>query len=261
MSENPQVSSENPDAEPAKGYRGALYYARYGVSILSLLVILIFDGGEFVKQFNMKTVANASMFSVPTEITTRFKMCNYKFLFFCELKPDVETCLNPKMTEDQRDLCIANVTSPPLGAPAEETPWWAQNSYLKVILYSAVMLPRLPSAINYMLEYRWGLGHMEFSMGVVFTLAYITLIVVALRNKSTVKFWYFVLAVVYGPYLILGIFWILQHALLDAAAAVGACAAAVVYILGVPGCLLICMRHETEALAKAVGVVAKGARV
>jgi hypothetical protein len=133
--------------------------------------------------------------------------------------------------------------------------------YLTTIIYAAEMLPRLPDAIHHMLKLRWGLGHLEFSMGVVFTLAYITLIVLALRSKSNLKFLYFVLGIVYGPYLILGIFWILQHALLGAASGVSATAAFLISLLGVPGCLLTCIGHESESLVKAVGVVGKGARV
>ena len=87
MSENPAVPGGNRDAKPAQVHHGGSHYFKIGLTIVTLVIALVFDLGEFVKQMNMKTVANPSMFSIPSEITTRFKACNYNYLFFCELKP------------------------------------------------------------------------------------------------------------------------------------------------------------------------------
>jgi hypothetical protein len=260
MSENPQVSSGNRDAKPAQVHRGGLHYLKIGLTILVLVIALVFDLGELLKQINMKTLANPTMFSIPTEITTRFKACNYNFLFFCELKPAAKPCVDVRLSESEEAVCISVATAPENDGPPR-LPSWISIPYLTTIIYAAELLPRLPDAIWHMLKLRWGMGHLEFSMGVVFTLAYITLIVVVLRSKSTIKFLLFVLAIVYGPYVILGIFWLLQHALLGAASGVSASAAFLIWLLGVPGCLLTCIGHESESIAKAVSVVGKGARV
>jgi hypothetical protein len=260
MSENPQVPSGNGDAKAAHVHHGGFHYLRIGVTILVLVIAFIFDIGELLKQVNMKAVANPSMFSIPSEITTRFKACNYNYLFFCELKPAAAPCVDVRLSESEEAVCISVAVSQANDGPPR-LPSWISIPYLTTAIYAAVMLPRLPDAIHHMLKYRWGLGHLEFSMGVVFTLAYITLIVVVLRSKSTLKFLYFVLVIVYGPYLILGVFWLLQHALLGAASGVSASAAFLISLIGVPGCLLTCIGHESESIVKAVSVVGKGARV
>jgi hypothetical protein len=260
MSENPQAHSGNRDVKPTQVHHGGFHYLKIGLTIVVLVIAFVFDIGELLKQVNMKTVANPSMFSIPSEITTRFKACNYNYLFFCELKPAAAPCVNVRLSESEEAVCISVATAPENDGPPR-LPSWISIPYLTTIIYAAELLPRLPDAIHHMLKLRWGLGHLEFSMGVVFTLAYITLIVLALRSKSNLKFLYFVLGIVYGPYLILGVFWLLQHALLGAAAGVSASAAFLISLLGVPGCLLTCIGHESESIVKAVSVVGKGARV
>jgi hypothetical protein len=260
MSESPQVTSENRDAKPAQVRHGGLHYLKIGVTIVVLVIAFVFDVGELLKQVNLKTVANPTMFSIPSEITTRFKACNYNYLFFCELKPAAAPCVNVRFSESEEEVCISVATAPENDGPPR-LPSWMSIPYLTTIIYAAEMLPRLPDAIHHMLKLRWGMGHLEFSMGVVFTLAYITLVVLVLRSKSKIKFLVFVLAIVYGPYLILGIFWLLQHALLGAASGISAGAAFLISLLGVPGCLLTCIGHEGESIMKTVSVVGKGARV
>lgn len=247
--QNPEENRSPAEESPLKrGFHCLHIVLAFAVAA----IVLIFDTGEFLKAVNVKAVGNQSMFSIPSEIFSRFDSCDYRALFVCDVKPVDAKCYreNPRDPEE-RGVCIAVVNSfQPAVAPSF-TDRLASIPYLNIVLYSVVMLPRLPDALFQMLKDRWRMGHLEFSLGVVFVAAYITLMIVALREKSSMKLWAFIGAVVYGPYLILGVFWLLQHALLGAAAWATDAAAGLVSAFTLAGCLLISVGHSTESFVKA----------
>jgi hypothetical protein len=128
---------------------------------------------------------------------------------------------------------------------------------LNVILAAAGMVPRLPDATLHMLGKRLRRGHLEFSLGMLFILGYITVMVVALRQQGPV-IWYFALAVVAGPWLVIGIFWILKHLLAGASYEAEKIATFFITAIGLPGCLMVCIHHDLESLGKILGGLRKG---
>jgi hypothetical protein len=162
MSENPQSSSGNHDAEQPSVRRSGFRYLWSVLTVAVFVIAFIFDIGELLKQADMKTVENTSMFAIADEITTRFTACDYNYLFFCQLKPGVEKCESEKSDQEEA-VCVSMVTSPPPGAPPVPTPLWKRISYVKVALYSFVMLPHLPDALLHMLKLRLARGNIEFN--------------------------------------------------------------------------------------------------
>jgi hypothetical protein len=259
MSEDPRVpvdtsSRTGPTPKPQ-------HYLHIVLTAVAVCIVFIFDTGELVKSFKGAEAKTSGMFSIPSQIFDEFKSCNYEYLFVCELKPGVAKCRSEAAGYDEQEVCISMATSPAFGAPAPATRWWESIPMLNVIAYAGVMLPRLPDALIQMLKERWSEGRLEFSLGVVFVLAYFALMVVALRSKSSANFWFFVLAVVYGPYLVIGVFWVLQQAFAGAAAGASALAAWLISAVGLPTCLLICVGHDAESVAKAFKVFGKRAAI
>jgi hypothetical protein len=249
MSEKPQDQNGRSKAAADSSGRKTLRFLLGALLVVMTVIAIVTEIGELASMLKPGAIANQSMFSIPSEITLRFTSCNYNFLFFCEQKPGVENCEQKIRDEAEQEVCIATVTSPSFNAAAVPTPKWQTIPYVNVVLYSFVMLPRLPDSIIHMLKKRWGHGPMEFWLGVFFVLAYIALVVVVLKGKSPMKFWYFVLAIVFGPYLVIGVFWILQHALLGASAGAQAVTAFILGIFGPPLCTAACLGHDLDMVA------------
>lgn len=228
------------------------------VTLGVLFVVLFYNLGELLKTPQVTEAAtNQSMFSIPAEISDRYNSCDYKYLFFCEPKStDAPGCEN--LTGIARSTCILTENGQ-AGSGADHPSRWASVPFVNVIVAAAEILPRLPDAVIYMLRERWGRGSLEFSLGLVFVLAYVTLLVVALRQESPLNFWLFALAVVFGPYLMLGVFWLLQQALAGAAAETSKVAAILVSLIGLPGCLAVCIGHDFKSAVKVVGEIRRGA--
>src|SRR5579863_9931484 len=96
-------------------HHGVFYYLLQVVSLLAWIIGSILVGAQLAKGVNTETVANPSMFSIPSEITIRFVECNYQYIFHCDLKPGVAKCLRENSDENEQGVCIMNAISPPLG--------------------------------------------------------------------------------------------------------------------------------------------------
>jgi hypothetical protein len=259
MSQEPQDPHANNQTvkEPAEKKGSSSLSVHHIVTLAVLFIVIVYNIGELLKRPEVEEAAtNQSMFSIPTEISDRYDACDYKYLFICEPKStDVPGCENA--TGLARSLCIMEDNR-----QTEPTPdrWskWESLPYVGVLIAAAEILPRLPDAVIHMLGERWDRGTLEFSLGLVFVLGYITLMVVALRQESPANVWFFALAVVFGQYLMLGVFWLLQKALAGAAAETSKIAAIMVSAIGLPGCLALCIGHDFKSAAKVVGEIRRG---
>jgi hypothetical protein len=262
MDKGAQDPTENRGLAEESPHKRGFHCFHIVLAFVVAAIVLLFDTGEFLKAVNVNAVANPSMFSIPGEIFSRFDSCDYPYLFVCDMKPVDSECYrtNPRDPEE-RGVCVAVVNSFQPDVALSFANRVASIPYLNMALYSVVMLPRLPDALLQMLQDRWAEGHLEFSLGVVFVAAYFTLLIVVLRGESSMKFLYFLAAVVYGPYLILGIFWLLQHALLGAAARVSTAASLLVTTFTLPACLLISLGHSAESFARASEIAVKAAKL
>ena len=226
------------------------------MAIAALIFVMLFDMGELIKGVPIETIKDASMFAMPTELLERFDACDYKYLFFCDKKPNTRNCESGRIEGPAHELNGEIPAAP----PAES--WWSKwlngnagFSFLpwaKGMLMAAATLPRLPDAFVYILQCRWRRGHLEFALGVLFVFAYITLMVVTLRRRTLANLIFFSLVVVLGPYLVGAVFWLLQHALVGAASEVTATVGFLTTTLGLPACLVICMKHDAGTLTKLV---------
>jgi hypothetical protein len=260
MTQEPQDPHGNDEAVRAPVKKRGFFplSIQHIVTLVVLFIVLFYNLGELLKTPGVADVAtNQSMFSIPTEISDRYDSCDYKYLFFCEPKStDVPGCDNA--TGLARSVCILTDNRQTGSAP-DHSSRWVTLPYVGVLFAAAEILPRLPDAVIHMLRERWDRGSLEFSLGLVFVLGYVTLMVVALRQEIPANLWWFALMVVFGQYLMLGVFWLLQKALAGAAAETSKIAAILVSVLGLPGCLAICIKHDAESVAKAVGEIRRGA--
>jgi hypothetical protein len=259
MSQEPQDPHGNNQTvkEPTEKKGLASLSVHHIVTLVVLFIVIVYNLGELLKTQGVAEVAaNQSMFSIPTEISDRYNSCDYKNLFFCEPKStDVPGCEN--LVGVDRATCI--LTDNGLaGTSADQPSRWASVPYVNVVLAAVEILPHLPDAVIHMLRERWDRGSLEFSLGLVFVFAYITLMVVALRQESPLNLWLFALAVVFGPYLMLGVFWLFQKALAGAAAKTTKVASMMVSTIGLPGCLAVCIRHDFKSAVKVVGEIRRG---
>ncbi|HEY2891391.1 MAG TPA: hypothetical protein VGJ31_12220 [Dongiaceae bacterium] len=230
------------------------------LSFAAVLVVIIYNLGELVRDLNIEqAIEKPSMFSVPKEITDRYSSCDYRFLIICEPQSKSEPSCD-QLTPLQRADCIfANNAQPALAlSSAAGGGWvpyidWTSIPYANLLITAVVTLPRLPDAIVHMLVERWRQGSLEFSLGLVFVLAYFTLVIVTLRSKSSASLLIFAAAVVFGPYVVGGIFWLLQQAFAGAAYTVTELASFLITTIGLPACLVICIKHDVGTLAKIVG--------
>jgi hypothetical protein len=259
MSQEPQDPHGNNQTvkEPAEKKGSSSLSVHHIVTLAVLFIVIVYNIGELLKTSGVAEAAtNQSMFSIPAEMSDRYNSCDYKNLFFCEPKStDVPGCEN--LVGVDRATCILTDNGR-ADSGADQPSRWASVPYVGVVLAAGEILPRLPDAVIHMLRERWGRGSLEFSLGLVFVLAYITLMVVALRQEGPLNLWLFALAVVFGPYLMLGVFWLLQKALAGAAAETTKIAAIMVSAIGLPGCLAVCIGHDFKSAAKVVGEIRRG---
>lgn len=259
MSQEPQDPQGNNQAvkEPAEKKGSSSLSVHHIVTLAVLFIVIVYNIGELLKTSGVAEVAtNQSMFSIPTEISDRYDACDYKYLFFCEPKStDVPGCEDA--TGLARSVCILTDNGR-AATSAEQPSRWVNLPYVGVLIAAAEILPRLPDGVIHMLRERWDRGSLEFSLGLVFVLGYITLMVVALRQEGPANLWWFAIMVVFGQYLMLGVFWLLQKALAGAAAETSKIAAIMVSAIGLPGCLAVCIGHDFKSAAKVVGEIGRG---
>jgi len=275
MSSEPQVPSQltgttNSLTEPPKKPRSVFFTI---VLIVALSVGFISDIGEVRKklfpelsgaaaaaEINRAAAGISGMFSVPSEVFEEFQACNYKYLFFCEPKPGVAKCPSRADDESEWEVCVSVVTAPDFGAPAVAPRWWESIPVVNLAVLATVMLPRLPDAGFQMLKVRWSQGPLEFQQGLLFLFIYFTLLVVALRQKPG-NLWYFVVTLVYGPYLIIGIFWLLQRALAHTSPSTIMHTGEATWGAGTAWCYVICAWHDLESIGEEMRRLIKASRV
>ncbi len=167
--------------------------------------------GEAVKNTKVESIESIDMFAMPSEILDRYSACDYHFLFFCTLKSEEPVVVPPacaSVTGAARVACEWSDTSD------TEQHWWTgvlSLPYVKIPILAVVTLPHLPDAMHHVLKDRWERSRLDFTLGVFFLFGYVTLMIVALRKKGPGKLWYFAVMVVFGPYLMAILFWLLQH--------------------------------------------------
>jgi hypothetical protein len=214
--------------------------------------VIFYNTGELLRTPEVVEVeTNQSMFSIPAEMSDRYNSCNYKYLFFCEAKSTFILPECEKLSGLARSTCILTASG--------KKSIWASIPYVNVVIGAVELLPRLPDAVIHMLGKRRGRGSLEFSLAVLFVVAYITTLVVALRQQSPSNLYLFAFMLIVGPYLVLGVFWLFQYALAEASLGANKAAAALLTTFGLPGCLLICIRHDLRSLAKVAEEIHRGA--
>jgi hypothetical protein len=252
------------------------------LTLVVLAIVIVYNIGEILRTPVVADVAtNQSLFAISKEISDRYNVCEYKYLFFCEPKPAEVRPSCENLSGLARDLCEqqAHDTHVPRSCEnlraleevfciwtdngraeisPERHPYWASIPFIGIIYPAVEILPHLPDAVIYMLAERWKLGHLQFSLGLLFVSAYVTLMVVAFRLDNRMALVLFALAVVFGPYLLLGGFWLFQQALAEASAAANNIAAGVLAGLGLPTCLAICIKHDVGSVGKIIGEVRRG---
>ena len=194
MSHPPQVPSGNKktDAGPPAKRRVFSFTIRGLVAIAALIFVMLFDMGELIKGVPIETIKDASMFAMPTELLERFDACDYKYLFFCDKKPNTRNCVTGRIEGPAQEL---NGEIP--AAPPPESWWskkwlngnsgfafmpWAKGMLMAAVTLPVFLTPSFPSCNV------WHRGHLEFALGVLFVFAYITLMIVTLRQKNTGQF-------------------------------------------------------------------------
>jgi hypothetical protein len=217
------------------------------------LLAALFNLRDTIELMHVRDISRLAMFAVPAEILDRYNSCDYKYLFFCELKsnepPNVPTACK-ELTGPARLNCEWSDNS------QASTSWWTGllgTPLVRLPILAVLTLPHLPDAFIHVVGNRWSRGHLEFSLGVLFVFAYITLMILALRQKSPGNLWYFAGAVIFGPYVVGLVFWLLQHVLAGASAVVIALAGIFTAALGTLGCWAVTTAHDVESLSVIFG--------
>jgi len=254
------------------------------LTLLVLGIVIIFNVGEFLRSPIVAQVStNQSLFAISKEISDRYNSCDYKYLFFCEPKPAEARPSCENLSALARDVCVAQAQDAHAHVPrtcenlsaleevfciwtdngraeisASRHPYWASIPFVGIIYPAVEILPHLPDAVIYMLGQRWKLGHVEFSLGLLFVFAYVTLMVVAFRLDNRMALLIFAVVVVFGPYLLLGVFWLFQRALGSASAEANYVAGGLVATVGLPTCLAICIKHDVGKVAEVIREIRRG---
>lgn len=237
---------------PASAHRSRRFSISHIVTLVVLVLMILYNLGEFLKSPTVEEIArDKSMFAIPSEMSERYKSCDYKLLFYCEPKAEEipEACKS--LTGLARSGCILSNNGHFDPAPARASGLMS-FPFIAIPAAAVITLPRMPDATIHVLRTRWNHGSIQFSLALVFVAAYVTLMVLALRSKEDAKLWIFATAVVVGPYLVIAAFSLLQHLLSGASATTEKFAAFMVSGLGLPACLLVCIRHDAESLLKTV---------
>jgi hypothetical protein len=239
------------DTSPDSGQRRGFFHSRIwrAATWLGLAVLMCYNIAELLKTTGVRNLASdRTMFSIPEEMSARYQSCDYQYLFFCPRTKSASVppaCAN--LTGLARSECILTDDGQAAGA-LREVPWFVAS--VKMVLAAVVTVPRLPDATIHMVRDRWTRGPLAFSLGLVFVAVYITMMVVALRSKGPAQMWMFAFVVVAGPYLISGIFWLFQYALVGASLRAERFTAALAAGVGLPTCLAICINHDAGSLVK-----------
>jgi hypothetical protein len=220
------------------------------LAIVTFVVVSIYDAGELVKEMREHEAAtSASVFAVATDLSARYNSCKYYLLFFCDDSSTIPGC--DKATSLARAACKLSDNG---NFSAEQTSnsFWRSIPLVGLVAGAAITLPKIPDATIHMLKDRWGAGRLQFTVGLLFLFAWVALMVLALRRESPENLLWFAGAIVFGPYLLMGGFWLLQLIFDKAASGIDAIAAYVVSIVGLPGCVLLCTAHDAKEAAELI---------
>jgi hypothetical protein len=250
-------SQHKPDTQPPLSGEPAHHPHKGWVKWLAILmffVVLIYDLGELVHIIREHEAAGSdSMFAIPEELSYHYDHCDYQLLFICgevhthEVVANLPGC--DRTDPLTRAACVTTVEDRHYNFITDPAAAWRSWPLVGIVGTAILTAPRVPGALLYMLGKRWGESHLDFALGVFFTLAWITLIVLALRAKEHAFLWLSLMVVV-GPYIITAIFWMLQHAFDGAAGLVQGIAGAIVSAIGIPGCVTVCCAHDFKEVAE-----------
>ncbi len=275
-------SKEQPARGAPPGKRALLWTI---VVLVATIVALISESADLYKDLTAKRAqplwarqAHAqiaadlsviAVFDVRAQISERMNDCDYKYLVFCRTWE--AECRDAHKTGLDYGVCVethggrqrpATPTERSIADAVAHGP-----SIVTMVLGTFETLARFPDAAWHMLNARLAVGAVDFWMGVLFVLIYVTLIVGALRLPGSMRFWGPMVAVIAGLDITCGLFWLALQAFAKAGDKAVDIAAMGVTGVGVPVCLGICIGHGASGfvegltrLARLVGVGARAVR-
>jgi hypothetical protein len=217
------------------------------------VIVAVYDFGELARIIQEHEAAGSeSWFDITAELNYRYDHCDYHLLFFCraashEAVLNLPGCDRPDAAT--RFACTTEVDDRKFNFFTDPDAAWHSWPFVGMVGEAILTTPRIPDAVIYMLRTRWRKTRLDFGLGVFFALAWITLMVVALRAKE-IPFLWFALMVVLGPYLLMAFFWILQRMFGSLAPEVRFLAAYLINLIGVPGCVTVCCAHDFKEVAE-----------
>jgi hypothetical protein len=201
---------------------------------------------EAVKQHD--AILSIPVMGVDQEITGYIASCDYHFVVICQKA--VDPCDQAGETNLQQTACRLSQGAPFGSAPLKHP------GPLDYLWGAALMVVRFPDAAFHMLANRWGAGPTSFMTGVFFVLAYVTTVVVVLRQKFPINVYLGVFAILGGLPVLLDLFSLLQNVLAQAAPAATVYVAMAMTAFGVPFCLFCCIGHGVRSVGESLGIVA-----
>jgi hypothetical protein len=255
------------------------------VVLIATLVALISESADLYKDLTAKRAQPAwarqahaqidadlsviAVFDVRAQISERMNDCDYKLFVVCRTWE--AECRDAGKTGLDYGVCVethggrqrpATPTERSVADAAAHGP-----SIVGLVLGSLAMLARFPDAAWQMLNARLAVSAVDFWMGALFVLIYVTLVVGALRLPGSMRFWGPIVAVLVGLDITYGLFWLALHAFAAAGDKAVDIAAMGLTGVGMPVCLGICIGHGASGfaeglvrLARLVGIGARAVR-
>jgi hypothetical protein len=224
------------------------------LAAITLVLVAVYDAGELVKQIRKhEDATSTAMFSMPSDLDARYIDCDYHWLFSCTPRPGSPEYIAPGCENEvswQQQTCTMAALGKNINADDSTHSFLQSIPLVGIVVAAIVRATQIPGALRDVLKQRYADGSLQFTVGLFFALAWIALMAVALRAKSPENLLWFALVVVFGPYLLTGVFWLLQHAFDTAASGVDAAAAYILSVIGLPGCILMCTAHDAKEIAE-----------
>ncbi|HXA57412.1 MAG TPA: hypothetical protein VNU84_08225 [Candidatus Acidoferrum sp.] len=245
--------TSGPNQPASHSARSRILRLSHWLAIVTFAIVAIYDSGELVKELRKHEAATSkSIFAVNTELEERYSKCTYHLLFFCDESGEQSSAAAPGCqngTSVARSECALTDNGKfATSQPSDSV--WSKIPLVGLVVAAAVTAPKIPDAAIKMLKHRWTEGSLQFSVGLVFLFGWVALVVLALRQQSPENLLWLAAAIVFGPYLLMGGFWLLQHIFDTTAAGIDAMAGYLISIIGLPGCILMCTAHDAKEVAE-----------